>query len=461
MSKPSSSTQTGRPRPNGTGIDPLAEARDQLQARRHERAHVVEAEAAVGRRRTARASSTATAPTCMGVSGRSRWRKRLVERGEAVVAGGRRRPATASHSIGASVWVRRSAARGRRHDVTPERRRRTSRAPVEERHRLGGVGERLLVAPDAQAHGHELELVGALVEERDPLLDRDARDARVVAARAAPRWWRAGRRRSASSRALAVRSSRSAVAVSRGTSMRATERFPAPAQLAGLPRVVASREALVAPAASGDHHHQPTARGTELRLREHLCPSAPPSGAGYRAPLGSVLCRACPAPRRASGASTPTLVLALDARLGPPVDSYLNGAQTWITDDGPGEIGLEWRLHPVAGYRLPRGLSHYDLWEQVVARAVGGRRPGRADARVRDRARCGRSGTVWSASRRTATTWSRRRSRRRRPTRSVARPTPPGSSTTRRSAPRGNTPSGTTSIVEMVFAELNTDRHPR
>lgn len=62
----------------------------------------------------------------------------------------------------------------------------------------------------------------------------------------------------------------------------------------------------------------------------------------------------------------PELVLALDERLGPPVDSYVNGSQTWITDDGPGETGLEWRLHPVAGYRRPGSLSHYDLWEQVV-----------------------------------------------------------------------------------------------
>ena len=61
------------------------------------------------------------------------------------------------------------------------------------------------------------------------------------------------------------------------------------------------------------------------------------------------------------------LVLALDEHLGPPVDSYLNGSQTWITENGPGGIGLEWRLHPVAGYRLPRDLSHYDLWEQIVA----------------------------------------------------------------------------------------------
>jgi hypothetical protein len=66
------------------------------------------------------------------------------------------------------------------------------------------------------------------------------------------------------------------------------------------------------------------------------------------------------------------LVLALDERLGPPIDSYLNGAQTWITDDGPGGAALEWRLHPVAGYRLPHELSHYDLWEQVVAALSAG-----------------------------------------------------------------------------------------
>lgn len=60
------------------------------------------------------------------------------------------------------------------------------------------------------------------------------------------------------------------------------------------------------------------------------------------------------------------LVAALDERLGPPVDSYVNGSQTWITDDGPGGIGLEWRLHPVAEYHAPASLSHYDLWDVVV-----------------------------------------------------------------------------------------------
>jgi len=63
---------------------------------------------------------------------------------------------------------------------------------------------------------------------------------------------------------------------------------------------------------------------------------------------------------------TAALVLALDDRLGVPVDSYLNGTQTWITErDGPDDA-LEWRLHPAAGYRTPEGLSHYDVWEQVV-----------------------------------------------------------------------------------------------
>jgi hypothetical protein len=68
----------------------------------------------------------------------------------------------------------------------------------------------------------------------------------------------------------------------------------------------------------------------------------------------------------------PDLVLALDEHLGPPVDSYVNGTQTWLTDDGPGGITLEWRLHPVAGYRPLQGTSHYDLWEQVVGALSAG-----------------------------------------------------------------------------------------
>jgi hypothetical protein len=85
-----------------------------------------------------------------------------------------------------------------------------------------------------------------------------------------------------------------------------------------------------------------------------------------------------PAMRTASAVwrSSPELVLALDERLGLPVDSYVNGSQTWLVDDGPGDITLEWRLHPVASYRAPAGLSHYDLWEQVVAQLHAGGDPG-------------------------------------------------------------------------------------
>jgi hypothetical protein len=58
------------------------------------------------------------------------------------------------------------------------------------------------------------------------------------------------------------------------------------------------------------------------------------------------------------------LVLALDERLGMPVDSYVNGSQTWLTELD--DLTLEWRLHPIALYRVPSPLSHYDVWEATV-----------------------------------------------------------------------------------------------
>jgi hypothetical protein len=73
----------------------------------------------------------------------------------------------------------------------------------------------------------------------------------------------------------------------------------------------------------------------------------------------------------------PELVLALDERLGTPLDSYVNGTQTWLTDDGPGAVTLEWRLHPAGGFQPLAGLSHYELWDQVVGQLVAG-----ADARA-------------------------------------------------------------------------------
>lgn len=82
---------------------------------------------------------------------------------------------------------------------------------------------------------------------------------------------------------------------------------------------------------------------------------------------------------------TPELVLALEEHLGPPVDSYVNGSQTWLVGDEPerlesespksehaDELIVEFRMHPVAGYRLPAKFSHYDVWETVVTQLTQG-----------------------------------------------------------------------------------------
>jgi hypothetical protein len=68
---------------------------------------------------------------------------------------------------------------------------------------------------------------------------------------------------------------------------------------------------------------------------------------------------------------SPELILAIDEHLGTPVDCYVNGSQTWFT----GEPVLEWRLHPIAGYQIPAGVSPYDLWELVVDAITGGGDP--------------------------------------------------------------------------------------
>ena len=66
----------------------------------------------------------------------------------------------------------------------------------------------------------------------------------------------------------------------------------------------------------------------------------------------------------------PELVLALAEQLGEPVDRYVNGSQTWFTET-PGGVALEWRLHPVAGYKLVKGLTHNDVWDVVVESLIG------------------------------------------------------------------------------------------
>lgn len=73
----------------------------------------------------------------------------------------------------------------------------------------------------------------------------------------------------------------------------------------------------------------------------------------------------------------PEVVVALDERFGEPLDTYVNGSQVWLRDDGPGGMPFEWRLHPVAGYRKPPGISTYEVFS-VAARALETGEPGPA-----------------------------------------------------------------------------------
>jgi hypothetical protein len=62
----------------------------------------------------------------------------------------------------------------------------------------------------------------------------------------------------------------------------------------------------------------------------------------------------------------PEVIVTLDERFGEPLDAYVNGSQVWLRDDGPGGVPLEWRLHPVAGYKRPPGIDTYDVFETTA-----------------------------------------------------------------------------------------------
>jgi hypothetical protein len=79
--------------------------------------------------------------------------------------------------------------------------------------------------------------------------------------------------------------------------------------------------------------------------------------------------------------ATPEVVIALDDRFGEPLDAYVNGSQVWLRDDGPGGVTLQWRLHPVAGYRKPANVDTYELFAATaLALATGAEPPARLDA---------------------------------------------------------------------------------
>ncbi|HEV2758050.1 MAG TPA: hypothetical protein VGV86_00655 [Acidimicrobiales bacterium] len=74
--------------------------------------------------------------------------------------------------------------------------------------------------------------------------------------------------------------------------------------------------------------------------------------------------------------ASPELLFTLDDRFGEPVDTYVNGSQVWLRDDGPAGEAIEWRLHPVAGYRRPEGLTTEEVFDVVTAAlATGGQPP--------------------------------------------------------------------------------------
>ena len=64
--------------------------------------------------------------------------------------------------------------------------------------------------------------------------------------------------------------------------------------------------------------------------------------------------------------ATSEVIVALDEHFGEPIDAYVNGSQVWLRDDGPGGMTLEWRLHPVPGYRRPAGVGTYEVFSQVA-----------------------------------------------------------------------------------------------
>lgn len=69
------------------------------------------------------------------------------------------------------------------------------------------------------------------------------------------------------------------------------------------------------------------------------------------------------------------VLAALDEHLGDPVDAYVNGSQTWLVDNGPADITVEWRLHPVPGFSRPKGIDTYDLFPLMAQAVVAGTDP--------------------------------------------------------------------------------------
>ena len=68
-------------------------------------------------------------------------------------------------------------------------------------------------------------------------------------------------------------------------------------------------------------------------------------------------------------------MIALDERFGEPIDTYVNGSQVWMREDGPDDIVLQWRLHPVAGYVRPKGVATEEVFSHAALAFATGAEP--------------------------------------------------------------------------------------
>lgn len=117
---------------------------------------------------------------------------------------------------------------------------------------------------------------------------------------------------------------------------------------------------------------QPTSNATAPRTRARLRIARWWHGYGRAVPSRTATC---------VWRATPALIVALDERFGEPTDAYVNGSQTWLRDDGPAGVTLEWRLHPVGGYERPEGLDTHEVFSAVaLALGTGGEAPAAPEA---------------------------------------------------------------------------------
>lgn len=59
------------------------------------------------------------------------------------------------------------------------------------------------------------------------------------------------------------------------------------------------------------------------------------------------------------------VLVAAHRALGAPDHRYPNGSQTWVRD-GPGDVVVEWRLHPSPGFTPPTAGEALDLFTAVA-----------------------------------------------------------------------------------------------